>query len=230
MNRPAFSDQKNSEIQVINLSVIESAVLKDVLSREPKGTLYHYTTQAGLLGIIKDRPKDPKDQPEIWATHTQYLNDATEYCRAVDAVTSEISRRLDVASGDSSRILTDMAQGVKGLWGRGDQWINVCVTSFSEDRDSLSLWRAYGGSHSGCAIGFNSAHLAQMVRRGEFCMARCLYKYEREWRGVTQFERSHYTRWKPSMLPASLCSNSQTRVIFGGEGVENHYTPAHVHA
>jgi hypothetical protein len=36
---------------------------------------------------------------------------------------------------------------------------NVCVCSFSEDGDSLSQWRAYGGNASGFAIGFSGEYL-----------------------------------------------------------------------
>jgi hypothetical protein len=142
---------------------MESSILKDVLSRDPTKTLYHYTTQAGLLGIIREK--------DIWATHTQYLNDAREYRYAIDVVTAEIHKRLPDAVGDSHRILADMAEGVKGI-----ESMNVCVCSFSEDRDSLSQWRAYGGSTSGYAIGFDPRHLAEMVRREEFYLAPCLYK------------------------------------------------------
>ena len=142
---------------------MEPSILRDLLSRDPKKTLYHYTSQKGLLGIIKDR--------NIWATHTSYLSDASEYRYAVDAVTSEIDGRLADAAGDSRRVLADMAEGVKDI-----ESMNVCVCSFSEDRDSLSQWRAYGGSMSGYAIGFNALHLAEMVRREEFYLAPCVYK------------------------------------------------------
>jgi hypothetical protein len=142
---------------------MESSILKDVLSRHPTKTLYHYTTQAGLLGIIKDK--------QIWATHTQYLNDAREYLHALGVLTAEIDKRLADAVGDGHRILVDMAEGVKGIVSG-----NVCVCSFSEDRDSLSQWRAYCGSTSGYAIGFNPLHLAEMVRREHFCLAPCLYE------------------------------------------------------
>ena len=147
----------NSELKATTLGI-----LTDVLYRDLTKTLYHYTTQAGLLGIIKNK--------DIWATHTQYLNDAREYRHAIDVVTAEIDKRLADAVGDNHRILADMAEGVKGI-----ENMNVCLCSFSEDRDSLSQWRAYGGSTSGYAIGFNPLHLAQMVRQEEFYLAPCLY-------------------------------------------------------
>jgi hypothetical protein len=66
---------------------LKHAILNDVFSCKPKNPLYHYTTQTGLLGIIKDR--------QIWATHTQYLNDRREFLHAVDLVRGEVQRLLD---------------------------------------------------------------------------------------------------------------------------------------
>jgi hypothetical protein len=180
---------------------MESGILRDTLSRKPAGTLYHYTTQKGLLGILSCN--------EIWATHTQYLNDTREYRHAIGVVTDEIDKRLDGACGDGRRILEDMAESVRGgLWGLGDQWVNVCVISFSEDPDSLSLWRAYGGAHSGYAIGFNPIHLADMVRREEFYLAKCLYE-PKEQTDVIQalldmvFKRNmeRFSRGEPTLHP-----------------------------
>ncbi|HXM43255.1 MAG TPA: DUF2971 domain-containing protein [Bryobacteraceae bacterium] len=142
---------------------METGILNDLLSHKPTAALYHYTTQEGLLGIINSK--------EIWATHSQYLNDTREYRHAIGMVAAEIKKRLAAAVGDSHRILADMSQGFEGI-----ENMNVCVCSFSEDRDSLSQWRAYGGSTSGYAIGFAPDHLAEMVRREEyFNLVPCLY-------------------------------------------------------
>jgi hypothetical protein len=46
------------------------AILNAILSEIPDKPLYHYTNQAGLLGIIKTK--------EIWATHHQCLNDTRQ--------------------------------------------------------------------------------------------------------------------------------------------------------
>lgn len=39
-------------------------------------TLYHYTSDSGLLGIIETK--------SIWATNVRYLNDSKEYALALD--------------------------------------------------------------------------------------------------------------------------------------------------
>src|ERR1700745_2358870 len=52
----------------------------------PLRTLYHYTTQAGLLGILTSK--------SIWASEIRFLNDATEFRTAFDAVGAELGSRL----------------------------------------------------------------------------------------------------------------------------------------
>jgi len=140
------------------------AILNDVLSRKPDKPLYHYTTQKGLLGIIKDR--------QIWATHTQYLNDRREFLHAVDLVREEIKRLLDEAPHQSAR--EDVLAKMQAAVSRSPQDINICVCSFSEERDSLSQWRAYGGS-SGFAVGFSSQVLRAATERQEWFLAPCIY-------------------------------------------------------
>ena len=47
---------------------------------------------------------------------------------------------------------------------------------FSEVKDSLSQWRAYGGSSSGYAIGFTGAFLRDVSNKNNFRLVRCIYK------------------------------------------------------
>jgi hypothetical protein len=108
--------------------------VKEVLQREPPKTLYHYTTHGGLLGIISNR--------EIWASHTQYLNDVREFRHAIQIVEEQLSTMKLEYSLDQERIdlLGEMEEALKGI-----ETINIRVCSFSATGDSLSQWRAYGG-------------------------------------------------------------------------------------
>lgn len=129
--------------------------------------LYHYTTQTGLLGIINDR--------RIWATHTQYLNDRREFLHAVDLVRGEIQRLLNEQSTPpASAARTEALSRMQNALSLSPEHINVCVCSFSEDSDSLSQWRAYGGS-SGFAIGFSPEVLEAAVERQSWHLAQCIY-------------------------------------------------------
>jgi hypothetical protein len=144
---------------------MKRAILNDVLSPRLDKPLYHYTTQLGLLGIIKSR--------EMWVTHTQYLNDRREFLHAVDLVRQEIRRSLDTSPLDSSR--TESLRRMEGALQWAPEGINVCVCSFSEDEDSLSQWRAYGGGTSGFAIGFPAELLTAATAIKAWYLARCVY-------------------------------------------------------
>jgi hypothetical protein len=101
------------------------------LSPMPAGTLYHYTNQGGLLGIIRDRT--------IWMTHTQYLN---ELSTPLIWSGKEINRLQGTTKPETSQaqVLLQLEQAL----GLSPESINVCVCSFSEEPDSLSQWRGTG--------------------------------------------------------------------------------------
>ena len=143
-----------------------------ILERERPGRLYHYTTTAGLLGIIQ--------QKEIWATHSQYLNDLREFRHALEIAQEEL-RAMRAASQDADRSCTlqQMEENTTGI-----EIANVCVTSFSENRDSLSQWRAYSGGGAGFAIGFSSEFL-NAVLDTDCALMPCIYD-EDEQRGVVR--------------------------------------------
>jgi hypothetical protein len=141
------------------------SILNEALSKMPHIPLYHYTTQTGLLGIIGKR--------EIWATHTQYLNDTREFHHALSVFREELQDLTNECRQQDRSICFDEMKG-----GISDSLAstNVCVASFSEAGDSLSQWRAYGGS-AGFAIGFPGEFLAGIVRseRFHFYLAPCVY-------------------------------------------------------
>ena len=84
-----------------------------------------------------------------------------------------INQRIEGTSKEDQAILNDMVEGIQGI-----ESMNICVCSFSEERDSLSQWRAYGDSTSAYAIGFYSGHLAAMVALENLYLAPCLYRAE----------------------------------------------------
>jgi hypothetical protein len=150
---------------------MKSKILNDVFEQTPTTPLYHYTTQSGLFGIVKGQ--------EIWATHTQYLNDTREGLHALEMVRGEIRSRLRSCKGAESRaVLKDMELDVKGVGRKGVREVdgNVCVCSFSEDSDSLSQWRAYAPSAAGFAIGVPGEHLKALVTKEQFYLTRCIYE------------------------------------------------------
>jgi hypothetical protein len=112
--------------------------------------LYHYTDQRGPLGILRDNC--------IWATHTQYLNDYSEYQIYLDAVGEVINRELEGADCNfRARILRAFLRSL--------QREGVFVSSFSEgfNGDALTMWRAYSSDSGGYSIGFDRLGLGSLA-------------------------------------------------------------------
>lgn len=75
----------------------------------PPDILYHYTTQEGLLGILKAKqePLDQRAGVVLWATKIQYMNDASELVtplRMADEILQQKESECDV--GDTARAST----------------------------------------------------------------------------------------------------------------------------
>ncbi len=132
---------------------------EDTPGERPPEILYHYTTQSGLLGIIKSK--------EIWATHFRHLNDTQEF---------ELARRLfDSRLQDSKHQLADKLRNA--LKNVGHLENHQFLASFSEAPDSLPQWRAYAHSEPGYALGFDGASI-QLPENFE--MVKCLYELEEQ--------------------------------------------------
>ncbi len=108
----------------------------------PKTSLYHYTTVAGLFGII--------NSASVWATHTEYMNDPAEqsYPSIILGECIKALPREDAESFPEFRILFDsllqrLASVVSG---------SVHVACFTELADSLVLWNTYTSNATGIAL------------------------------------------------------------------------------
>jgi hypothetical protein len=137
--------------------------------------LYHYTSQRGLLGILVENA--------IWATHINYLNDASEFKRGLGIVRRHVQKiRIDPLTqtfGNSPEVTAQFLEktlrdSVGQALGIMDQ-VDVFVASFfdssncSSDRsakdagDVLEQWRAYSGDTVGISIGFDKSNLSDHI-------------------------------------------------------------------
>ncbi len=145
-------------------------ILNDVFDATPRMPLFHYTMQKGLMGII--------GKQEIWASHNQYLNDSREYTHALEIAREEVARLIAACDSEQTRqLLLTLDGDLAGPEGRGVRAVdgNICVTSFSEDGDSLSQWRAYASAGPGFAVGIPGEDLAELAKRHDFYLACCIY-------------------------------------------------------
>ena len=121
-----------------------NAVWSRIGPTEPSAPIYHYTTAAGLNGIMKDRA--------IFLTDAFYLSDKTELRYGRNLVSEVLAEFTIAASGEIQRFLREKV-------GEFDPFTGVVqatfyVASFCERADLLSQWRTYGGGGAGFALGF----------------------------------------------------------------------------
>lgn len=137
--------------------------IDDLLSKQPPGPIYHYTTQEGLLGIAREGA--------IWATFYEYLNDASEFAVArkvaAQVIVDRAKRTRDEAE---TRLLQDMHKAIASAG------LNACVCSFSEEGDQLSQWRAYSKRGTGYSIGFDAEKLRSVALVHDYILAQCIYE------------------------------------------------------
>jgi hypothetical protein len=133
---------------------IEEAFLGRLTRGQPPDTIFHYTTAAGLLGIIKSN--------RLWASDVLYMNDSTEV---------EYGRKLiiEVAAAVAGETKCQMARTLcesidtvlypVGMIGGG-----FYAACFCEEGDLLSQWRGYSGGIGGYSLGFETRNLRRWAR------------------------------------------------------------------
>ena len=192
------------------------ANVKEILSRQPPKILYHYTDQEGLLGIIGKK--------EIWASHTQYLNDQREFQHAIGLVQDELSQMIQRVNPQARPFVEEMSK-------RMDEHarmesVNVCVCSFSEEGDFLSQWRAYGDGVAKFSIGFSGAMLRQVSNQMKCWLVPCLY-CERKQRELVQTLLQDVLRENMTVAPPGDVENEGMSLPRGGNLISylNRYAP-----
>jgi hypothetical protein len=129
---------------------------------KPPESLYHYTSPGGIIGIITSE--------KIWATNIRYLNDFKELVEASDIALTLLSDFIqDTDYSDLKELLIEMREKV------GTTASRYYVCSFSEDKDSLSQWRAYCPPTGGYALGIPSAQLSLLAQESNWYFVKCVY-------------------------------------------------------
>lgn len=128
--------------------------IDDLYNKRPNHLLYHYTSQAGLLGILLKK--------EIWASKVHYLNDSEEFRYAYKRLKDRLKKRKGEPFDEIPRWVEN-------------EYVNIFVCSFTKEGDLLSQWRAYCPPGGGYGIGFKSKYLCSCAEHGQFELGKCIY-------------------------------------------------------
>lgn len=130
--------------------------------------LYHYTTQEGFLGIIRDK--------KLWATSIRHLNDAGELAYAIGIARSIVKQEEDLLSSQFSETFNRVLESASAE--------EFYVGSFSAESDLLSQWRAYSRQGVGFSIGFDRMRLADLALGQGFSLNPCSYDRKKHIKAV----------------------------------------------
>lgn len=126
--------------------------------------LYHYTSAAGLHGIIASR--------SLWTSHYRFLNDTSEFQHGRKIVIEALDRR-----GAEIRELSSLAWETIALFRQHSDEIHGFVGSLTSKGDLLSQWRGYNRGQ-GFSIGFNADWLLKNAAAQGFDITPVLYDPE----------------------------------------------------
>jgi Protein of unknown function (DUF2971) len=103
--------------------------------------LFHYTDAVGLSGIVQNGT--------LWFTHSDYLNDATEFHLSHDMANREL-KRVQEYSADALSLcfIGQMREGLVKILPA----VGKYVGSFSSRENDLSQWRSYADNGRGFCL------------------------------------------------------------------------------
>ena len=154
----------------------------------PTPPLYHYTTQAGLLGMAQNKT--------MWLTNLRYMNDAEEFNYGLNFIRKYIKENYHESLG---RRLNNPELNYAEI---------PAAFSFSltEQKDLLSQWRGYC-PEGGYSVSFDSERLQTFVGSNKLQLARCLYEEDEiaqliEERIVCMSPEQYLKELKPGSSPS----------------------------
>lgn len=150
----------------------------------PSDTLYHYTSQEGVKGIIMSK--------QIWATNILYLNDSSESYHGIKII-GEILNERQINASTNELPFFEALSTFKGNVLPDD----VFVASLTEEGDLLSQWRGYTQVNSGYSIGFDSNQLKRMaLDDGPVChLLKCVYDEDKQKRMINDVIDEGLSSW-----------------------------------
>ncbi len=138
--------------------------IQTLMSAVPeKETIYHYTSQDGLLGIIQTK--------SLWVSSIRHLSDSAEFGYSVELVREKLNHRLRAERGPWNGFYGTVLERLDAI-----KDMTLFVGSFSEDGDLLSQWRAYTPNGIGFSVGFKYTYLKSLADNQEFRIVKCAYK------------------------------------------------------
>ena len=139
-----------------------SFAVKLGLKTKPTKPLCHYTSQNGLIGILKSKA--------MYATDAAYLNDSQEVIYAINLAKEYFKNHHT----KDPRFITEVAKILEKADGHAGS-LPVYVASFSEEPDLLSQWRGYCPNGPGFALSLSADRMMTLAQTHDWEIFKCIY-------------------------------------------------------
>lgn len=170
----------------------------------PSRDLCHYTSQRGLIGILKEKA--------MYATDARYLNDSQELVYAVRLGKKYLKNEPITQEG---RPAMDMQNLLDRTIDPGAR-MPVYVASFSEQPDQLSQWRGYCSTGSGFALCLSPDRVKAVTSEHGWQVFKCVYEEGKQIEILEQIKRYAENRFaEDNTVPPEI----MFAFILGGVGV-----------
>lgn len=133
---------------------IVASFLETVESQEPPETIYHYTNDAGLRGIL--------ETGQLWLSDIFNLNDPSELSHGFSHAVNILNNRAEKGPSESQTFAKHFSAFHQGGMQKTAHYF---VCSFSSDGDDLGQWRAYADNGRGYALGFDAKALEDIFTK-----------------------------------------------------------------
>src|ERR1700733_1024403 len=165
------------------------------LETTPTKPLFHFTSQNGLIGILKSK--------SMYATDATYLNDSQEVVYAVSLAKKYFKNRPPKELRFAMEMMNVLDQ-TESLVGK----LPVYVASFSEEPDLLSQWRGYCPQGPGFALCFAADRMATIASAKQWALFKCIYDEAQQIEVIKKIEEHAKSSYDPT-------KTSPLHVIFG---------------
>jgi hypothetical protein len=150
---------RNAIDEILDAFSVDADEVVNIFAQEmdktpPPATIYHYTDDRGLAGIL--------ESGRMRLTDIFGLNDPTELRHGLSTAIS----LLKAVRRDDRFEINQFSENVTAMLGEIEQVAHFYVCSFSKSGNGLGQWRAYADNGRGFALGFDAAPLEQAFAGG----------------------------------------------------------------
>ena len=136
----------------------------------------HYTSQKGLLGIVKEE--------KLWATNIKFLNDEQEFQHAIKLINEIIPKATITEASSNYSVYIKYIEAIEKKLMSLDSFKTDSIYTFSvsEELDLLSQWRGYCPENNGDCVTLNTDGVFNDIKEiyPNSYLQKCVYNQEKK--------------------------------------------------